>query len=77
MNRPCLLMFLVCVAAVAHRSFYFICSLGDERVKLSIEIEVPRQRFWLTFTLLLETISGLIIKIPLTRTKIFLLWDLN
>ena len=28
-------------------------------------------------TFLLETISGLIIKIPLIRTKISLLWDLN
>ena len=37
-----------------------ICSLGEEPVKLSTE--APRQRFWLTFTFLLETISGLIIK---------------
>ena len=37
-----------------------ICSLREEPVKLSIE--VPRKRFWLTFTFLLETISGLIIK---------------
>ena len=40
-----------------------ICSLGEEPVKLSIE--VPRQCFSITFTLLLETMSGLIIKIPL------------
>ena len=52
-----------------------IWSLGEEPVKLSIE--VPRQRFWLTFTFLLETISGLIIKIPSIRTKIPLIWDLN
>ena len=37
-----------------------ICSLREELVKLSIE--VPRQCFCLTFTFLLETISGLIIK---------------
>ena len=52
-----------------------ICSLGEELVKLSVQ--VPRQRFWLTFTFLLKTINGLIIKIPLIRTKILLLWDLN
>ena len=52
-----------------------ICSLREGLVKLSIE--VPRQRFWLTFTFLLETISWRIIKIPLIRTKISLLWDLN
>ena len=52
-----------------------ICSLGEEPVKLSTE--VPRQRFWLTFMFLLETISGLIIKIPLIQTKASLLWDLN
>ena len=38
-----------------------ICSLGEDLVKLSIEL--PRQRFWLTF--MMENISGLIIKIPL------------
>ena len=47
-----------------------ICSVGEEPVKLSIEI--PRQRFWLTFTFLLETISGNIVQIPLIRTKISL-----
>ena len=47
----------------------------EEPVKASTE--VPRQRFWLTFTFLLETISGLIVKIPSIQTKIFLLWDLN
>ena len=52
-----------------------ICSLGEEPVKLFIE--VPRQRFWLTFTFLLKAICGFIIKIPLIRTKISLLWDLN
>ena len=36
-----------------------VCSLGEEPVKLSME--VPRQRFWLTLTFLLETISGVII----------------
>ena len=40
-------------------------------------LEVRRQRFWLTFTFLLETISALIIKIPLIGTNISLLWDLN
>ena len=54
---------------------YIICSLGEEPVKLSIE--VSRQCFWLIFTFSLETISGLIIKVPLIRTKISLLWDLN
>ena len=48
-----------------------ICSLGEEPVKLSIK--VPIQRFWLTFKFLLETISGLTIRIPLIRTKISLL----
>ena len=43
------------------KSVCTICSLGDEPVKLSIE--VPRQRFWFTFTFLLETI----IKIPLMQ----------
>ena len=52
-----------------------ICSVGEELVMLSIE--VPRQRFWLPFTFLLQTISGLINNIPLIRTKISLLWDLN
>ena len=45
-------------------SLPIICSLEEEPVKRSIK--VPRQRFWLTFTFLLETISGLIIKIPFT-----------
>ena len=52
---------------VANRRLPIICSLGEEPLKLSIK--VPRQRFWLTCTFLLETISGLIIKIPLIRTK--------
>ena len=58
-----------------HVSDTIICSLREEPVKLSIEN--PRQRFWLTFRLLLETICGLIIKIPLIRTKTTLPWDLN
>ena len=60
---------------VLHLDHYTICSLGEELVKLSIE--VPRQRFWLTFTILLETISRLRMKIPLIQTKMSLLWDLN
>ena len=51
-----------------------ICSFGEEPAKLSVE--VSRKRFWLTFTFLLETIGGLIIKIPLIPTKVSLLWDL-
>ena len=52
-----------------------ICSLGEELVKLSIE--VPSQRFGLTFTFLLETISVFVIELSLIRTKVSLLWDLN
>ena len=42
---------------------YIIRTLEEELVKLSIV--VSRQHFGLTFTFLLETISGLIIKISL------------
>ena len=52
-----------------------IFSIGEEPVKLSTE--VPRQRFWLTFTFFVETIIRLIIKIALIQTKISLLLDLN
>ena len=52
-----------------------ICSLGAEPVKLFIE--VSKHCFRLAVKFLLETISGFIIKIPLIRTKISLLWDLN
>ena len=55
--------------------FPIICSLVEELVKLSIEL--ARQRFWLTFTILLETVSGLTIRMPLIRTQISLLWDLK
>ena len=48
-----------------------ICSLREEPVKFSIEL--PRQRCWLTFTILLENISRLIIRILLIRTQILLL----
>ena len=38
----------------------------------------PKTTFsWPTFMFLLETISGLIIKIPLIRTKVSLRWGLN
>ena len=52
-------------------NFYsIIYLLGEEPVKLSIE--VPRQRFWLTFTFLLETI-----KIPTINPNKDILTELN
>ena len=42
-----------------------------------LSVEVPKQRFQLTFTHLSETVTGPIIKIPLIRKKILLLSDLN
>ena len=70
------LSYAVCAKTVGKSVTYStICLLGEEPVKLSIE--VPEQRFCLTFTFLPETVSGLIIRIPLIRTKITLLWDFN
>ena len=48
------------------KSTCIICSLREELVKFSIEL--PRQSFWLIFMILLETISGLIIRMTLIRT---------
>ena len=59
-------------AIVVFFSLTIIFSLREEPVKLSTE--VPRQRFWLTFPFLLETVSGLIIEIPLSRDS--LLWEI-
>ena len=59
-------------------AYTIICSFGEEPVKLSIE--VPGQRFlayFHDFARNHHAINGLIIKIPLIRTKISLLWDLN
>ena len=48
------------------KSTCIVCSLGEELVKFSIEL--PRQSFWLIFMILLETISGLIMRMTLIRT---------
>ena len=49
-----------CISSQMKLKLGIICSLGEELVKLFIE--VPRQRSWPTFTFLLENISWLIIK---------------
>ena len=48
-------------------------NLFTRRRASKLSIELPIKRFWLAFMILLETISGLIIKIPLIKTQISLL----
>ena len=59
----------MCVRRVKIEALVWSYNLVTRRELVKLFIEVPRQRFWLTFTFLLENISGLIIKIPFNPNK--------